>query len=80
MIFIIDIIIIMADLLVLSDLIMEKKEIVNNIKTLNNMKKDFINSIDLEYKIDNENIKLNIINQIMEIIEIRNELKKRLYY
>jgi hypothetical protein len=70
----------MADLLVLSDLIMEKKEIVNNIKTLNNMKKDFINSIDLEYKIDNENIKLNIINQIMEIIEIRNELKKRLYY
>jgi hypothetical protein len=80
MIFIIDIIIIMADLLVLSDLIMEKKEIENNIKNLNNSKKDFINSIDLEYKIDNENIKLNIINQIMEIIEIRNELKKRLYY
>lgn len=79
MIFIIDIII-MADLLVLSDLIMEKKEIENNIKNLNNLKKDFINSIDLEYKIDNENIKLNIINQIMEIIEIRNELKKRLYY
>ena len=74
------IIIIMADLLVLSDLIMEKKEIENNIKNLNNSKKDFINSIDLEYKIDNENIKLNIINQIMEIIEIRNELKKRLYY
>lgn len=74
------IIIIMADLLVLSDLIMEKKEIENNIKNLNNMKKNFINSIDLEYKIDNENIKLNIINQIMEIIEIRNELKKRLYY
>ncbi len=74
------IIIIMADLLVLSDLIMEKKEIENNIKNLNNLKKDFINSIDLEYKIDNENIKLNIINQIMEIIEIRNELKKRLYY
>ena len=73
-------IIIMADLLVLSDLIMEKKEIENNIKNLNNLKKDFINSIDLEYKIDNENIKLNIINQIMEIIEIRNELKKRLYY
>jgi hypothetical protein len=70
----------MADLLVLSDLIMEKKEIENNIKNLNNLKKDFINSIDLEYKIDNENIKLNIINQIMEIIEIRNELKKRLYY
>jgi hypothetical protein len=70
----------MADLLVLSDLIMEKKEIENNIKNLNNSKKDFINSIDLEYKIDNENIKLNIINQIMEIIEIRNELKKRLYY
>jgi hypothetical protein len=80
MIFIIDIIIIMADLLVLSDLIMEKKEIENNMKNLNNLKKDFINSIDLEYKIDNENIKLNIINQIMEIIEIRNELKKRLYY
>lgn len=74
------IIIIMADLLVLSDLIMEKKEIENNIKNLNNLKKDFINSFDLEYKIDNENIKLNIINQIMEIIEIRNELKKRLYY
>jgi hypothetical protein len=70
----------MADLLVLSDLIMEKKEIENNIKNLNNSKKDFINSIDLEYKIDNENIKLNIINQIMEIIEIRNESKKRLYY
>jgi hypothetical protein len=74
------IIIIMADLLVLSDLIMEKKEIENNIKNLNNLKKDFINSIDLEYKIDNENIKLNIINQIMKIIKIRNELKKRLYY
>jgi hypothetical protein len=70
----------MADLLVLSDLIMEKKEIENNIKNLNNLKKDFINSIDLEYKIDNENIKLNIINQIMKIIEIKNELKKRLYY
>jgi hypothetical protein len=70
----------MADLLVLSDLIMEKKEIENNIKNLNNLKKDFINSIDLEYKIDNENIKLNIINQIMKIIKIRNELKKRLYY
>ncbi len=62
----------------------EKEEIVNNIKRLNLHKnrllaKEPINLINYKYEIDNEHIKLNIINQIIIIIEIKNELKKRLH-
>lgn len=68
----------MSDLLVLSDLILEQKEIENNLNQLNKITKNKINLIDLNYKIDNENIKLNIIKQIIIIVKIRNELLKRI--
>jgi hypothetical protein len=74
----------MSSSLSLLELMKEKEEIVNNIKRLNLHKnrllaKEPINLINYKYEIDNEHIKLNIINQIIIIIEIKNELKKRLH-
>jgi hypothetical protein len=74
----------MSSSLSLLELMKEKEEIVNNIKKLNLHKnrllaKEPINLINYKYEIDNEHIKLNIINQIIIIIEIKNELKKRLH-
>jgi hypothetical protein len=74
----------MSSSLSLLELMKEKEEIVNNIKRLNLHKnrllaKEPINLINYKYEIDNEHIKLNMINQIIIIIEIKNELKKRLH-